>query len=104
MPEGGTLTEIPAPDTPASSSEIRPFPLEDLQGSMDRILNQLPPDRTGAVIAYANLEAAGLAVMARLGDNWSYVASVDKPWHGALEAQTALRFSWALLLVLPWLR
>lgn len=89
---------IPAPIITRTLStdgeEIRRFADSSLQSSIDKALSDLPPDRRGAVVAYADLESARLAVVARLGSNWSVVGVLSKSYSGPLAAQAAVRFTW----------
>lgn len=73
---------------------IRKFSDENVQASINKVLNELPQDKNGAVVAFANQEKASLAVMARLGTYWSVVGVLEKPWKGELQAEAAVRFAW----------
>lgn len=90
--------ELPEePDEPEpeidKSGPIRRYLDSGIQASIDKALASLPEGKAGAVIAYANGEGARLAVLGRVGiAEWTVV--VDKPWHGPVGAEAALRFSW----------
>lgn len=72
---------------------IRRFTDSNIQGAIDQALKMVPPGKNGAVVAYADLEGARLAVCAKLGPNWSVVGVLEKPWQGKLEASAAVRFT-----------
>lgn len=75
--------------------EIKPFPFEPgpIMDSVNEVLSRIPEDHNGAVLAVVNRESIGLCVAARLGDNWSFVGMLNKPYHKALQAQAALTLS-----------
>jgi hypothetical protein len=43
-----------------------------------------------AVVGYANRDGAGFGAMARLGDRWSFIGKIEKPWDGRFEAGVAV--------------
>jgi hypothetical protein len=73
---------------------IRKFADAEIQKSIDRVLQGLEEDRMGAVVAYGGRNGASLAVMAKIGGNWSVVGVLNKPWKGELEYEAAVRFAW----------
>lgn len=74
--------------------EVRKFADANVQAAVDRALAAVPAGKSGAVVAYANLQGASLAVMARIGDHWSVVAAAYKPFGGALAAEAETRWTW----------
>ena len=77
-----------------SNLELRRFESAAINAAIERALAEVPADRSGAVVAFADNESAGLAVAARLGDQWSFVGRLDKSWKGPLEGQAQVRFMW----------
>lgn len=75
-------------------AEPRPWPAPGLLADVQRALDAVPVDKSGAILAFADREQAGLAVMARLGKGWSFVGRLEKPWSGELEASVALVKVW----------
>jgi len=73
---------------------IRMFADSKLQESIDRALATLAPGSHGAVVAYATTTGANLAVVGKLGQRWSVVGVLSKPYDGKLEGEAAVRFSW----------
>lgn len=81
------------PDTEMTG--IRTVPAEPaMQAAIDAALAGLKDDEKGAIVAYGDLEGARLAVMARLGDGWSFVGVVDRDWQGQLGAAAQVRKAW----------
>lgn len=75
--------------------EISKFSNEAIQRAIDDALATIPEGQNGAVVGYVDGEHAKLAVAGRLGDQWSIVGVLDKPWHSpdiGVEAQ--VRFTW----------
>ena len=70
--------------------EIRLFDNAAIQRAVDAQLATLGPDDHLAVIAYADFDHARLGVVARIGDQWSFVGTLDKPWHGQLEGSAQI--------------
>jgi len=79
--------------TTTAGDEIRKFADANIAGAIDRALPSLPAGRRIAVVAAANMTGATGAVMVRLGDEWSFVTTVSKPWRGSLGAEAAVRWS-----------
>lgn len=95
LPERPFVTvEETLPTDAGFSTPIRRFADQHLQDSVDRALADLPKGKQGAVVAFANLEGAKLAVVARLGERWSVAGVLEQPWHGPLAAEAAAVFSW----------
>lgn len=82
-----TLKEIDAPI-------LRRFDSAAINAAIEKALLEVPTDKKGAVVAYANDEGAGLAVMARLSEGWSLVGTLDRKWKGELEAEAQARWTW----------
>jgi len=74
--------------------ELRRFDSAAVNAAIEKALAEVPAGKTGAVIAYADTGQAGLAVAARLGDEWSFVGRLDRAWTGQLEAEAQVRFMW----------
>jgi hypothetical protein len=75
-------------------SPIRRFSDQKIGEAIDQALKLVPTGKSGAVVAYADMQGARLAVMARMGDAWSVVGVLEKPWKGQLAASAAVRFAW----------
>lgn len=73
--------------------EVRKFSDAAIQSAIDGALSGLPPDKTVAVVAYADGSGASLAVVGRIGDLWSVTAAVAKPFGGRLTAAAEIRFT-----------
>ena len=73
---------------------IRRFSDAGIQSAVDQALASLGHKAKGAVIAYADTEGARLAVVGKLGNQWSVVGVLEKPWAGELDGQAAVRFAW----------
>lgn len=86
------ILELPGP--------IRRFADSRLQQSITAALAGIEPGKTGAVVAFADRDAAGLATVAKLGDRWSVVMVGRKPYGGKLEVEAAVRWSWVVLLAM----
>lgn len=69
---------------------IRQFADENLQGAIDRAINQLPPGKPVAVVGFMNLQEAQLAAMAKLGDHWSVMGVLSYQYHKSLDAEAAV--------------
>jgi len=88
----------PAPDyrvvgRSPGGEEIRKFADAGIAASIDRVLAGLSLDKRIAVVAAANLQGATGAVMVRIGGSWSFVATVNRAWKGALGAEAAVKWS-----------
>lgn len=79
---------------PTVKAPIRRFADQGLQASIDRALADLGPEHHGAVVAYANGDSAKLAAVARVGEHWSVVGVLEKPYKGKLEGEAVVRFAW----------
>ena len=88
MPDGDT--PFPDPSKQAPPPDIRLFDNAAIQRAVDEQLAALGPDDHIAVIAYADFDQARLGVVARIGDQWSFVGTLDKPWHGPLEGSAQI--------------
>lgn len=75
-------------------SPLRRFSDDRIAASVNSVLATIPADKTGAVLAVADKHGARLAVAARLGDSWTMVGVLEKPWQGELRAEAAVRFAW----------
>jgi hypothetical protein len=74
---------------------IRKFSGDKLQSDIDAALKQLPDGKMGAVVASANLERGQLAVMARMGNHWSAVGVIERPWvDKKWSAEAKVQFAW----------
>ena len=78
----------------SSGSLIRRFSDDKIHAAVTAALASIPADRTGAVLAVADAKGARLSVAARLGDAWSIVGVLEKPWKGELKGEAAVRFAW----------
>lgn len=85
-----TPPPLPATSTPS----IRVVTIGSIQESIDKALAALPADAKGAVVAYADRDQAKLAVMGRVGDNWTFVGTLDKPYSGELTVSAEIRYAW----------
>jgi hypothetical protein len=74
--------------------ELRRFDSAAINAAIEKALTEVPAGKSGAVVAFADNGGAGLAVAARLGEGWSFVGKLERPWNGALEAEAQLRWTW----------
>lgn len=86
------------PTIPVEGADlIRQFPVSSLRESIDRALATIPEGKHVAAIAFAEAQGgqmrARLAVMARIGGDWSCMGVLEKPWSGKLRAEAALVWS-----------
>jgi hypothetical protein len=68
-----------------------------LAQAIDKALAAIPPDKHGAVIASYDLQGGvSLAVVARIGDQWSFVGRLSHTLQpgAALQADAEARFTW----------
>lgn len=79
---------------PDTQTPIRKFVDSDINAAIDKALAQVPRDQNGAVIAFANKTDIRLAVVGKVGEHWSAVGVLDRPWNGQLDGEAAVRFSW----------
>ena len=76
------------------AAEIRKFGDAQINAWIDKALLQVPEDKTGMVVAHATQDGAALSVVGRIGDGWTVVAAAYKPFHGPLELEAAVRYTW----------
>jgi hypothetical protein len=76
-----------------TSGPIRRFSDSAIQERVNKALATLPPDKKLAVVAVANQNEARLAVMARLGTQFSVMGVLEKPYKGELRAEAAVVFT-----------
>ncbi len=72
---------------------IRRFSDAKLSAAIDAALLEVPEGKTGAVIAFADLDKARLAVVGKIGEAWSVVGVLEREWKGELRAEAAVRFT-----------
>ena len=91
------------PVTPSSPNAIRRFGDADIEKSMMKVLDNLRPGKTGAVVAYADLEGVKAAVYKRKKGNffgllppgeWSYVGTLGVSYKGKLEGGAGVMYDW----------
>ena len=58
---------------------LRRFSDAKVGAAVDTVLATIPADKSGAVLAVADLHGARLAVAARIGSNWTIVGVLEKP-------------------------
>jgi len=68
-----------------SALQARPFPVPGLLREAAEAVAALDPQDPMAVVAYTDRVQSGFAVVARLGDKWTFVGKLNKPWDGRLE-------------------
>ena len=73
---------------------LKKFSDAHVQAAIDRALAVLPPDRTVAIVAHADLEGASITAIGKIGDHWSVSGHVSKPWKGELRAEAEVIASW----------
>lgn len=73
---------------------LKKFTNSNIQAAIDNALSKLPPDRTVAVVAHADLEGASLTAVGKIGDHWSVSGHVSKPWKWPLVAEAEVVASW----------
>jgi hypothetical protein len=90
------LLEVSAIDPLAIDSRgpIRRFTDANVQATVDKALESVPKDRKGAIVATVTTRGARMAVMGRLGDHWSVVGVLEKPFKGPLVGEAAVAFEW----------
>ena len=73
---------------------IRRFAEDGIQDAVDRALANLIKDgKNVAVIAVANRDKFGTAIVARIGDDWSIMAVAEKPWKGDYMLHASVKWS-----------
>lgn len=74
---------------------IRRFTDSGIQGAVDHAISNLAKEgKNVAVLGVANQNIAGVAIMARIGNNWSIVAVGEKRWKGSgYKVQAAIKWS-----------
>lgn len=72
----------------------RPYSPDTLREAVERVLGDIPEDKTVAVVAYADMVyGARLAAMVRLRGGWSFIGTLEKPYAGVLTAAAELRWT-----------
>jgi hypothetical protein len=74
-------------------AEVRKFSDEAIQRAIDKKLATLPPETKGAVVAHADLDGIALSVYGRVGEQFSYVGTVQRDWKGFMKAEVDVRFT-----------
>ena len=91
IPTSGAL-EVDKGD--GGDQTIRRFMDSGVQSAVDRAVANLAKEgKTAAVLAVATQDKGGLAIMARIGNDWSVVAVAEKEWKGGLKLQAAVKWS-----------
>ena len=83
-------------DAPLPTSLPKDISFGDL-GVMEQVakaVGTLPPDKKGAVVAYADLDVTRVYVVARPDDHWKIVMQGSRTHRGALAASAAVEYSW----------
>lgn len=77
------------------SGPIRKFAESGIQEAVDRAIGNLEKEgKSIAVMAVANRSEAGVAVMYRIGEDWSIVTVAEKSWNSdGFELQAAVKWS-----------
>lgn len=65
-----------------------------IQAAIDKALNNLPPGKSGAVVAACTPGGTFITVAAKINDNWHLMAEVAKPYDGPVDGIVAIRGSW----------
>lgn len=73
---------------------VKKFTDAKIQAAIDHALSVLPPDRTVAVVAHADLNGVSLTAVGKIGEHWSVSGHVSKPWQGPLSAEAEVIASW----------
>lgn len=73
---------------------VTKFSDDKLQAAIDKALADLPADKQGALVAHADLTAASLSVVGRVGPHWSVKAGAIYPYGGQLSAEAEVVASW----------
>ena len=55
---------------------------------------QIPPGRTGALVAIGNEAGINLAVVQRIGGDFAVTAWIGRSWKGSLEYGAAAKLTW----------
>jgi hypothetical protein len=76
-----------------TSGPIRRFTNQRIQAAVDQALLSIPENHLFAGVAVATLEGAKLAVMVRLGDQFSAMGVLERSWGGVLKAEAAVIYS-----------
>lgn len=77
-------------DPLSEAQAIRPWPVPGLLADVEKAVGALPVGAPMAVIGYANQAEAGFAVVARMGEKWSFVGRLQKPWDNRWEYGAAV--------------
>lgn len=85
-----TDEDLPVTIPPTAPPDIRLFDDAAIQRAVEEQVKVLGPDDHVAVVAYADFDKVRLGVIARMGDNWSFVGTLDKPWHGQLDGSAQI--------------
>lgn len=78
-------------------SEVRPLPFtQSINASIERVLDtELPADKHGAVVFFADGNKVSGAVIARTEFGLSFVCKAEKQWDSKrIEGEAALAWSW----------
>ena len=71
---------------PGGALQPRSFPVPTLLQEAADAVAALDPQDPMAVVAYSDGQTqAGFAVVARLGEKWTFVGKLNKPWDGRLD-------------------
>lgn len=73
---------------------INRFSDDKLQAAIDKALADLPADKSGSLVAHADLTGVTLTVVERLGSVWSIKAGAIKPWNQPLSAEVDVVAAW----------
>jgi hypothetical protein len=91
------------PNTPGSPNAIRRFNDAAIEQAMFKALSNLRPGKTGAVVAYADMNGVKGAVYKRSKGNffgllppgeWSYVGTLGVNYKGQLDGSAAVMYDW----------
>lgn len=74
---------------------VRIFDNTAIQKSIDIALKSVPDGKKGSVVAFIDeSKTIQLAAIGKLGDNWSIVGQLSKPYHKKIKANAAVVFTW----------
>jgi hypothetical protein len=65
--------------------KVRPFPMGAINARISEAISQIPAGATVAVLGYVDEDGGHFAAAAKLGEHWSFMGHLDKPWNKPLE-------------------
>jgi hypothetical protein len=66
----------------------------DVQGSIAKAIQQLPPGKRTALVGVATTEGANAAIVAKIDEHWVVQAWIGKTWGDPLNTGAQVMASW----------